>query len=484
MAPSFTIISRLLPVIGLAPLLCAEGEPAALPAESADTSAATPEKAVNPAEAALLKLCGQEISEAAAATAEEVERLLKEGAEPDCRDAEGNTPLLLLCRQAALSPAPSAAGRAITPAAALLLEKGADAYNKNDRGCDAMMYLQSLPESVDTLTRRNLLHGEGLAVRIPPSSKAFFDYMTRYCGVANERGVSLPYLNKLYLAPAYERAEELLSRLMEDDNRETVRLLGLSSAAGNAAEWAMFTTLDFMRKANARKAEAYVDKLSLWKNSEHFLEETPLLFLHCLHGLHWQISPANLSAALNKLEKMLPENELDMIDCTAGSIMALLLDLEFCNAAVSRSKALQRAARYAKAYDPALAASALAKQLEDKKLPTPQQLADLTPEPTGLPGAFANLFRVDAYLSTREGTTPPRPEPTVEQMSRAAETLRLLKLPRHARAVEQQLNPEETESDPTLHPAAFTTYPELPGTSPLVAMCRYILRHPETFRRP
>ena len=484
MVSSFTIISRLLPALGLVPLLRAAEDTTALTGESADAVEMQEEAPRSPEDEALLELCGQEIDPLTTAPVARIEELLKEGADPACRDAEGNTPLLLLCRRAATSPSPEVAARAVAPAISLLLSRGADAYKTNDRGCDAMMYLQSLPELVESLTKCRLLHADELAVRVPPTSKAFFDYMTRCCRITQESGISLPYFTRLYMQPAYERAEELLGRLTEDDNRECIRLLGLNTVAGNAAEWAMLTTLNFMRNANARKAEAYVDKMPLWKNSEHFLEETPLLLLHCLHCLHWQVSPANLSAALNKLEKMLPENELDMIDCTAGSIMALLLDLEFFNSSISHSKALQRATRYTKVYDPALAAAALMHLLEDKGLPTPRQLADETPEPSGLAGNFANLFRVDAYLSMREDARQSDAEPTAEQLTRAAETLRLLKLPRHARAVEQYMDPGQAETEQTPHPAAFTTYPELPGTSPIVAMCRYILRHPDTFRRP
>lgn len=75
------------------------------------------------------------------------------------------------------------------------------------------------------------------------------------------------------------------------------------------------------------QAQDYISQMPIWTHSEHFLERLPRFFLDMLVELKWRVHPDALGIALNKLNSLLPQDPLDMIDCAAGKPMGQIIRL-------------------------------------------------------------------------------------------------------------------------------------------------------------
>ncbi|MGN0865152.1 MAG: hypothetical protein ACI4P8_03275 [Akkermansia sp.] len=271
-------------------------------------------------------------------------------------DDNGDTPLLRWSAAAAREPK---AARLLEPLITWQLQEGADPLRENAQGCNALFYLHALPEFLARLQQAKLLPPE-LALRLPREEAALQRYIALRAAqvpLAPAEG-SLRYLSSQYGLPAYKRALTLLRHYLTLDTLRRIPPGGLAD------------TLAFLRMADAERAYAFIEGLSLWQHGEHFLEEVPAQLLEELRVQHWRVAPGKLRQALNKLATMLPASRDEMIDCYAAAPMAALLEMLV---AQEGERALPDLLRYAKSYDPELVQACLRLQLRLRGITPPDE---------------------------------------------------------------------------------------------------------------
>lgn len=116
------------------------------------------------------------------------------------------------------------------------------------------------------------------------------------------------------------------------------------------------------------EAQAYINQMSIWTHSEHFLERLPRFFLDTLHELRWKVHPDALGVALKKLDSLLPQDPHDMIDCAAGKPMGQIIRLLAAQQAAGTESI---AKRYTKSQDQDLSYAAYCALLSLQGLPEP-----------------------------------------------------------------------------------------------------------------
>lgn len=370
------------------------------------------------------------------------------------KNAEGDTPLLQLCRAAV--DAEDADRPALLQRIEEQLRQGADALAENSEGCNALFYLYALPDFKKELEAKKLLPRE-LALRIPHDEAQLLRYMklrlaqAELCPAEGSRD----YLIRRYCAPAYKRAQGKLAAYL---------------AAGSLyrlPQDGMKTTLAFMLLADEQNARAYVNNLILWQHGEHFLEEIPAAFLQILYDLDWQVNPGKVRLALQKLNSMLPATQEDMIDCYASVPMAKLLALLVNH---EGKNALPDLRKYAKSYDPELVQACLRLQLKLNNITPPDELPE--PPADAEQAAMREALLTDAALhnGTLEGLTP-------ATLQHAATYLQQVGLPQHAETIFSMLEEGEIIVTESSMPAVRALYDDLQEQRPRVLLLKRLLEH-------
>ncbi len=442
---------------------------AALPA-STQTSTSPPGEE-EAAELALAEACATFRGEQSLVT---IRTLLERGVDTNVRSMGDETPLLLLCHALELDyrfrTEPSFRS-AVKEAIILLLRHGADPLMENGAGCNAIFYIEGKPELVKKLSEEQLLPRE-LALRIPSGGAALTRYIRKRAAQAahTKHEGSLAYLSRRYCAPAYDRVFERLQRYLR------------AESSAHLPPSALRDCLAFLRVADRKKIEEWVNSNPLWEHSEHFLEEIPERFLAALCELNWSVEPARLRMALDKLDTMLPKAKEDMIECFAGIPMSQLLRMLNSVDAASAEPLLLS---YADSRDSTLAAEALCLQLEKKRLPRPEPQAlearllplganaTLSPEQVNL----MELARVDAAASSANWAGV-----DAAMARRVQVELRRLGLTHHAELLSLLIenNSITTDADALAEVRSAWSDPAVP--SPQVVMARNLLQHPEYCR--
>lgn len=391
-------------------------------------------------------------------------------------DKKGNTALILLSMVVegdARYKTDETFRKALQESVILLIQNGADCLVENNAGCNALFFLHSDPELIQTLTRLNLIPRE-LSIRIPHEDIALFRHMQLRLAQAgySTNPFSLSYLNRRYCKPAYPR---VLERLKVYLNAETSSLIPTG---------ALQDTLAFLRMADEQAITDYINKLPLWEHGEHFLEEIPERLLVALCELNWDVKEENLHAALNKLESMLPVEEGDMIDCYAAYPMGKLLEMMVRKDAVKTQSLLHK---YTTSHDPDMAYTAYRILLQQKKLPLPEpgplsESLNLSGGIDALPNEQKLLLEcaiVDEAMrhGNMEGIS-------LEMLQRVQGYFRDMKLDNFAYILSSiigengMITPEEGLNE------AFSDYREEHSISPRIVLARYILEHPDLFATP
>ncbi len=398
-----------------------------------------------------------------------IRRLLDEGVDVNHPSGGGDTPLLLLCRALELDyryrhePAYRAA---LTEALELLLHRGADALTENEMGCNAIFYIEGQPELAKLLRERKLLPRE-LSLRLPSGGAA----LTRYIRLRAAQATctthegSLNYLTRRYCAPIYDRVFTRLQRYMRAESANQIPPDSLRDC------------LAFLRVADRERISEWVDEHPYWEHSEHFLEEVPARFLTELCALDWQVAPAQLRAALKKLDTMLPESEHDMIECFAGLSMAQLLRMLDH---VEGEKAAPLVRKYAASRDSSLAGEALCLQLERKGLPRPQVAAlqeRLIDPSKGESQRLLDMARVDAAADSGDWSGL-----DADTLRRVQENMLRHGLTQHAELLALLLEGENITTDADALAEVRAAWSDPAYATPQMAMARYIMAHPRLFR--
>lgn len=381
---------------------------------------------------------------------------------PQEADANGDTMLIRLCRLTTSMPPEQR--ELMVPLIGLYLNSGADPLQENRYGCNAMFYINGMPEVLDQLSRSCRLPRE-LTLRVPFDEGAFLRYMR--LRAAQLRHATSPgskaYMLRRYCHPFYDKADAMLRQYLSQDTLK------------KTPPGAMGDCLNFMRTAYPEKTYAYVNNMLYWEHGEHFLEEVPAALLSDLHSLNWPVNPGKLRLALDKLNAMLPVTQNEMIDCYAARPMGQLLELLTKQEGV---RALPDLKRYAEAYDPELAAAALRLQLHLAGLPTPDSIAQLPANyPESLRSIRAGLLADAAIRNCRFH------ELTPELLHTAADCYRTHGLPKHAAMLKDMLDDDNLSISEAAMPAITTAYEELRENNPQVVLLRYLLEHPETLRQ-
>lgn len=366
--------------------------------------------------------------------------------------AEGDTPLLQLCRAAATANAE--ARPPLQQSIEELLRKGADALSENSEGCNALFYLCALPDFKKELEGKKLLPRE-LALRIPHDDAQLQRYMklrlaqAELCPAEGSRD----YLVRRYCAPAFGRAQARLAAYLAAGSLYRIPQDGMK------------TTLSFMLLADDQKARAYVNDLILWQHGEHFLEEIPAAFLQDLYTLNWHVNPGKLRLALQKLNSMLPKTQEDMIDCYASVPMARLLELLVSH---ERANALPDLKQYAKSYDPDLVQACLRLQLKLNNITPPDELPE--PPADAEQAAMREALLADAALhrGSLDGLTP-------ATLQHAAAYLQQKGLTQHAEIISGLLEDGEIIVTDSSMPAVRALYEDLQEQRPRVVLLKRLL---------
>lgn len=378
---------------------------------------------------------------------------------PQSADANGDTLLIRMSRQAnTMTPEQR---RYMLPLIGMLLESGANPMQENLSGCNAMFYINGMPELMKELAIYYRLPRE-LTLRLPYETSALLRYLR--LRTAQQHHVILPgskdYLLRRYCTPAFSRAESLFKDLMQRDSLSSI------------PDGALGDCLDFMRLAEPDKTYQYINGLNFWEHGEHFLEELPSLLLRDLHRLNWPVNPGKLRLALQKLNSMLPTSKDDMIDCYAAGPMAMLLELLV---AQEGERAWEDVKRCANAHDPDLAQAALRIQLKLQGLTPPDEMelpvpdSDFSGELQGIRSALI----ADAALRHCE------PEVlTADILRQAAVCYKQHGMAGRAKMLEELLTGEDLAISPSSLPAISTAYNEIKENSPSVVILRYLLEHP------
>lgn len=377
---------------------------------------------------------------------------------PQEADANGDTLLIRMCRLA--STMPPEQRRHIRPLIGLLLESGANPLQENLSGCNAMFYINGMPELMKDLAAEYYLPRE-LTLRMPYETGAFLRYLR--LRTAQQRHAfsegSRAYLLRRYCKPAYDRAEKLFLELM---NRESVRRI---------PEGAVGDCLDFMRLTAPEKTDAYINGLHYWEHGEHFLEEMPGLLLRELHRLNWPVNPGKLRLALQKLHSMLPTGQDDMIDCYAAGPMMQLLDLLVSQ---EGERALPDVKRCAASHDPDLAQAALRLQMRMLGMTPPDEVQMQDTEFSAQLRSIRSALLVDSALQRCEADVL-----SPDILQQAAECCRRHGMPARAELMNSLREDKQLPLSPAAMPAVSTAYNEIRENRPSVVLLRYLLNHPQ-----
>lgn len=375
----------------------------------------------------------------------------------DEADAQGDTMLIRLCRHVStLSPQ---AQQMLRPLIVQLIDAGADPLHENHVGCNAMFYINGMPELMKAMSQECRLPRE-LTLRFPHDEGALLRFLR--LRAAQMEYATLPgsrdYLIRRYCKPAYPRAEALLKDYMSRSslNRMPIGAIG--------------DCLDLMRLAEQEATYAYVDNLIYWDHGEHFLEELPATLLRELHRLNWPVSPGKLRAALEKLDSLLPTNKEDMIDCYAAGPMSLLLDLLIHQ---EGKRAMADLKRYAQSFDPDLVQTCLRLQLRLEGLTPPDETNELPDNSSD------EIKQIRAALLTDMALKTGRHEVlTSEIITQALECCRRHHLTQRATMLDDFSSSSE-ENAPVEPPSQLTTdWQELRDEPLSVILLRYLLDNP------
>lgn len=376
-------------------------------------------------------------------------------------DANGDTLLIRLCRLA--STMTDEQRRHLQPIIALLLNSGANPLTENNSGCNAMFYINGMPELMQDLEKECRLPRE-LTLRIPYDTSALLRYM-RLRSAQQRHAInpgSKAYMLRRYCKPAYQRAENLFRHFMAQDSLRRI------------PDGALGDCLDFMRVAEPEKTYGYINGLNYWEHGEHFLEEMPGLLLRELHRLNWPVNPGNLRLALQKLHSMLPTSKDDMIDCDAAGPMIQLLDMLTAQEGV---RAMSDVRKCAAAHDPNLAQAALRIQIKLMGLTPPDELDIQT---TNLPEELSTIrdtLLTDAALRYCEPDII-----TAEMLQQAIKCCKQHGMPLRAELMQTLHEDKRLPLSPAAMPAISTAYNEIRESSPSVVLLRYLLEHPQLLR--
>lgn len=409
-----------------------------------------------------------------ATSLQQIKQLLEQNTNPNTKDTQGNTPILLLCRSIELDYRyrhEAHYAQAVDSAFVLLLSRGADALHENAAGCNALFYLQSKPELLKKLQQNNLLPKE-LSVSIPYGTLAMLRYMKLRVEQAEltTHEECRQYLIKKYCAPAYSRVESKITDYLHSESRKHISQSSLDCY------------LAFLRLADAARAEAYINNLHYWQHSEHFIEDTPASLLSSLHRLHWNVAPEQLRTALLRLNTQLPREGEDMISCNAARPMVQVLEM----LEQSQGEAVHPLVReYTESRDPELAYHAYRILLRHHQLPTPEpteleSLYSIKSTPNAVPQEIKKLYicaKVDEAMRLRnlDGVQP-------DELKYAAQQYQEMGLQAHADTVSGLIQQDQLTTDTLTRQSAFHRYSELVSPAPRATLARYIFEHPALFR--
>ena len=377
---------------------------------------------------------------------------------PQEADINGDTLLIRLCRLATTMPAEQRS--LVQLLIGQLLESGADPLQENMYGCNAMFYLNGMPEMLPELNSCHRLPRE-LTLRVPFEEGALLRYMQ--LRAAQSQYATLPgsreYMLRRYCRPFYDKADTMLQDYL---SRDTLRKMPTG---------AMGICLDFMRTTHPEKTCTYVNNMHFWEHGEHFLEEVPGALLQDLHRLNWPVNPGQLRLALDKLNAMLPMTREEMIDCYAARPMALLLELLTNQEGM---RALPDLVRYSKAYDPELAAAALRLRLRLAGIQAPDTAAPLPETATAeLMAIRSGLLADSAIRHCNYAALSP------QLLQQAADCYRQHGMPGRAEMLTDLIEGDKLAISEQAMPAITTTYEEMREDCPQVVLLRYLLEHPE-----
>lgn len=377
---------------------------------------------------------------------------------PKEADSNGDTLLIHVCRRAStMTPEQR---RHLQPLIGLLLESGANPLQENKSGCNAMFYINGMPELMQELSSAYYLPRE-LTLRLPYETVALLRYMKKR--TAQEQHVFSPgsraYLIRRYCKPAYARAEKLFLSFMQ---QECMR---------NIPDGALGDCLNFMRLAEPEKTAQYINDLNYWEHGEHFLEELPGLLLTDLHRLRWPVNPGKLRLALQKLHSMLPTGKEDMIDCYAAGPMIMLLDLLVAQEGIH---ALADVRKCADSYDPDLAQAALRMQMRLQGVTPPDEDTTAAVTANEQLQSIRSTLLVDAALRyCRVDELSP------ERLQQAAACCAQYGMPARAELMNNLKDGTRLTVSAASMPAITTAYNEIKESSPSVVLLRYLLKHPQ-----
>lgn len=224
--------------------------------------------------------------------------------------------------------------------------------------------------------------------------------------------------------------------------------------------------LEVLKEHYPSEAKSFIDQMPIWTHSEHFLERLPRFFLDTLVEMQWRVHPQALRVALNKLDSLLPQDPMDMIDCAAGKPMGQIIRL----LALQKATGLKDiATKYSKSQDLDLSYAAHCALLQLNNLPEPT-VADLVQKYWKIhKSADMQVLTVEQrYMATlvtvNEGAMKGAFEDwvSVESVLHAMEYLEELQLPDYARALQYFITQDpQTEQEclvtgDDLHMASIT----------------------------
>ncbi|MBQ8516976.1 MAG: hypothetical protein IJ498_05300 [Akkermansia sp.] len=378
-------------------------------------------------------------------------------------DVNGDTLLIRLCRLASTMTAEQR--RHLQPLIALLLKSGENPLQENLSGCNAMFYINGMPELMQELGKEYRLPRE-LTLRLPYETAALLRYM-RLRSAQQRHAVnpgSRAYMLRRYCKPAFPRAEKLFRHFMEQDSLR------------NIPDGALGDCLDFMRVAEPEKTDQYINGLNYWEHGEHFLEELPGLLLRDLHRLNWPVNPGNLRLALLKLHSMLPTSQDDMIDCDAAGPMIQLLELLTAQEGI---RAMNDVRKCAESHDPNLAQAALRLQMKLMGLTPPDEM-DVRDE-----SLSEELRSIRSTLLTDAALRYCEPDAiTADMLRQAIECCKQHGMPLRAELMQALQEGRRLPLSAAAMPAISTAYNEIRESSPSVVLLHYLLEHPQLLSAP
>ncbi len=198
--------------------------------------------------------------------------------------------------------------------------------------------------------------------------------------------------------------------------------------------------LELLHQHYPSEAKVFIDQMPIWTHSEHFLERLPRFFLDTLVEMKWQVHPEALRVALNKLDSLLPQDPLDMIDCAAGKPMGQIIRL----LSIQDAKCLKELAqKYSHSQDQDLSYAAQCALLHLVGLPEPN-VAEMVTQYWGIQKRFdlerlpVELRYMAILITVNEGAMKGEFEPWVDVsiVLQAMEYLEELKLEEYAQALQ------------------------------------------------